>query len=326
MFQIRFLQEIYLEKTNFMTQQEPLISVIIPCYNAENYIQECIDSILMQDYGNIEIIVIDDGSKDQSVKMLAPYLDQITLIQQPNQGACVARNKGLEVATGEFIKFLDADDYLDQGALRFQAEKLLALPENCIVYGDLIQDRDDGLISRRYTQMDNNKSVEMLILKGIITSLPLHRKSLLQKIGGFDPRFKNGQEWNLHIRLAASGVQFIHHPKNIYFQRIHNGVDRISNINQKNMDYRYQAQKRLMTIETLEKKAPISESVRQTFAYSIWLFGRRALLADDKTAAQDCFKISRSVDSNIQRFFPARYNILVRIMDSIKKAAVKNRG
>ena len=164
--------------------------------------------------------------------------------------------------------------------------------------------------------MDNNKSVEMLILKGIITSLPLHRKSLLQKIGGFDPRFKNGQEWNLHIRLAASGVQFIHHPKNIYFQRIHNGVDRISNINQKNMDYRYQAQKRLMTIETLEKKAPISESVRQTFAYSIWLFGRRALLADDKTAAQDCFKISRSVDSNIQRFFPARYNILVRIMGS----------
>ena len=91
-----------------MSEVMPKISVIIPCYNAERYIQEAIESVLTQAYPEIEIIVVDDGSKDSSIEKLTPYLDRIILIKQENAGACVARNRGLEVATGELIKFLDA--------------------------------------------------------------------------------------------------------------------------------------------------------------------------------------------------------------------------
>ncbi len=91
--------------------QVPLVSVVIPVYNGDRFIGQAIESVLSQTYSPLEIIVIDDGSTDQTEQALAPYLHQIQYLTQPNQGSAAARNSGLCVATGELIAFLDADDF-----------------------------------------------------------------------------------------------------------------------------------------------------------------------------------------------------------------------
>lgn len=99
---------------------EDLVSVIVPVYNVENYLRECIDSIVAQTYRNIEVILIDDGSKDSSGKICDEYAakdNRIKVIHKENGGLSEARNSGLEIASGDWIAFVDSDDYIDEEML-----------------------------------------------------------------------------------------------------------------------------------------------------------------------------------------------------------------
>lgn len=98
--------------------QEPLISVIIPVYNAGKYLEQCLTSIIEQSYKNLQIICIDDGSSDNSFNILASFAksdSRITLLQQQNFGASVARNQGVEFSSGDYISYVDADDFIMNG-------------------------------------------------------------------------------------------------------------------------------------------------------------------------------------------------------------------
>lgn len=106
-----------------------LISVIIPVYNVESYLRECVDSVLSQTYENYEIILVDDGSTDNSGKICDDYADKnnkITVVHKENSGPSPTRNAGIRVAKGEYIYFLDSDDYLDETAF----EKLVQIAKN----------------------------------------------------------------------------------------------------------------------------------------------------------------------------------------------------
>lgn len=95
----------------------PLISIIIPVYNSENYINKCLDSVINQSYPNIEVILIDDGSKDNSLNICREYVEKykfIKLFSQRNQGISAVRNLGIEKAVGEFVMFVDSDDYVNK--------------------------------------------------------------------------------------------------------------------------------------------------------------------------------------------------------------------
>lgn len=97
----------------------PLISVIIPVYNVEQYLEECLNSVIEQTYKNIEIITVNDGSSDRSLEILQKYAlshPNIKIINQENMGNSVARNKGIMLASGKYINFLDSDDYLETNA------------------------------------------------------------------------------------------------------------------------------------------------------------------------------------------------------------------
>ncbi|MFE7914333.1 glycosyltransferase family 2 protein, partial [Bacillus mobilis] len=111
-----------------MMEQTQLVSVIVPLYNAEKYIAETMESILNQTYKNIEIVIVDDGSKDQSSSIVKnfkkKYPEQIQYILQENQGVSVARNTGIENANGEYISFLDSDDLWHSTKIEKQIESM----------------------------------------------------------------------------------------------------------------------------------------------------------------------------------------------------------
>ncbi|HFK1762613.1 beta-1,3-N-acetylglucosaminyltransferase [Bacillus wiedmannii] len=111
-----------------MMEQTQLVSVIVPLYNAEKYIEETMESILNQTYKNIEIVIVDDGSKDQSSSIVKnfkkKYPEQIKYILQENQGVSVARNTGIESANGEYISFLDSDDLWHSTKIEKQIESM----------------------------------------------------------------------------------------------------------------------------------------------------------------------------------------------------------
>ena len=97
-------------------ENQPLVSVIVPIYNAEKYMENCIDSICNQTLKNIEIILINDGSSDNSGEMVNEYATKdirIKVIHQENSGPSIARNKGISIAKGKYIGFVDSDDYIE---------------------------------------------------------------------------------------------------------------------------------------------------------------------------------------------------------------------
>jgi glycosyltransferase involved in cell wall biosynthesis len=122
----------------------PTISVVIPCYNAGKFLRETIDSILAQTYSAMEVIVVDDGSTDNSAAIAESYGPPVRVLRQHNQGESVARNRGIEVAQGEWIAFQDADDYWHPNKLSRQVDSI----------------RDDcSAICTRYFRFTNDVSV-----------------------------------------------------------------------------------------------------------------------------------------------------------------------
>src|SRR5690625_6208119 len=125
------------------------VSIIIPVYNKAPYLDSCISSVINQTYKNLEIIIIDDGSTDNSLEICEKYRkkdERIQLISQENQGVSVARNKGIQKASGEWIYFLDADDYLELDAFE-------------ILVNEIIQDKEIDLIEFGAKKWQNNELV-----------------------------------------------------------------------------------------------------------------------------------------------------------------------
>lgn len=136
-----------------MSTVSPLISVIVPCYNYERYVAEAIESVLGQDYPNLEIIAINDGSTDASLAILESYKPRITVIDQPNSGHVAAINRAFTASHGSLIYFLDADDRLEPGALQKVAEA--SAPGIAKIQFDLkILDAESRDLGRRFCHLN----------------------------------------------------------------------------------------------------------------------------------------------------------------------------
>lgn len=108
-------------------EKQPLISIIVPCYNTEDYIEQCLDSLIHQSYKNLEIILVNDGSTDDTDAKIQPYLsdDRIRYIIQENKGLSGARNTGLDIMKGEYVCFVDSDDFLHKDYVKTLYENLI---------------------------------------------------------------------------------------------------------------------------------------------------------------------------------------------------------
>ncbi|TRX72100.1 glycosyltransferase family 2 protein [Carboxylicivirga sp. M1479] len=140
-------------KANIM--DKPLVSVIIPCYNVELYIEDCLNSCLNQTHSNIEIICIDNNCDDKTISIISAFqkaYPHITLLKESKQGPAAARNKGIKHARGEWIQFLDADDLLFPNKIEHQLEK--SVDNAAFVAGSCISQKTDG---ETYTHPVSNK-------------------------------------------------------------------------------------------------------------------------------------------------------------------------
>ena len=151
------------------------ISVVIPVYNVEKYLKECVDSVINQAYKNLEIILVDDGSTDNGGKMCDEYAtidDRIVVVHRKNGGLSAARNTGLRIATGEYVYFLDSDDYIEKNAMSdlmeiFEQEKVdVVFFDAYVFYTDC--EPDDNVNSykrkKRYTSL-NGKDILVKLLE-----------------------------------------------------------------------------------------------------------------------------------------------------------------
>ncbi|GAB4383888.1 MAG: hypothetical protein Kow00121_46530 [Elainellaceae cyanobacterium] len=208
---------------------EPKVTVILPAYNAGQYIEETIDSVLQQSYRNFELLVINDGSTDDTVALVEPYTQRdprVQLISQPNQGVSAARNHGICQASGELVAFLDADDL-------WVPEKLEAHVRH------LCSDSKLGMSFARieFIDSDGNRTGQRSNLR-LRNILPHHfyqdnlactpsnivtRRSILQSIGGFDGDLSGLADIDLFLRICCAGWKVEGLDRVLVYYRTHAG-------------------------------------------------------------------------------------------------------
>lgn len=191
---------------------EPRVSVVIPAFDAEQFLGEAIESCLAQTYPQVETIVVDDGSGDRTAAVASEF-EGITLIRQKNRGVAAARNAGVAAGTGELVAFLDADDAMLPRRLEVQIGHLLANPE--IGYVLAMQETfvEDGAPLPFWARGEAATIYPM--------SMVLSRR-LFEEMGGFDAELLGGNDdADLLMRLSEAGVPFARLPDVLVRRRIH---------------------------------------------------------------------------------------------------------
>jgi len=186
------------------------VSVIIPCYQQAQYLSQAIESVLAQNFRLLEIIVINDGSPDDTAAVAARFGHRIKYIEQKNQGVSAARNAGLRLARGEFLHFLDADDYVLPGFYDKMVAVLNQRPDAAACYcGYRFVDLAGACLLEREPISESKDWFHLLLEKN---NWPCHsllvRAAVLLTTGGFDANLRSCEDWDLWLRLALSGSRF----------------------------------------------------------------------------------------------------------------------
>jgi len=201
-----------------MLTMKKKISVIIPNYNYARYLDQAIQSVLKQTYSNLELIVVNNGSTDDSLKVLEKYENRILLIDQANLGQSGARNSGLSIAKGELIAFLDADDFWEPNKLESQSQ--LVNDSTQLVYCGIMQFKDSvddnkQIILPKHRGDCSNNFIDLLgasiVLSGESTAL--FSRDLLVKVGNFDTELNSTAGWDFFRRCSRfTNFDFVNQP------------------------------------------------------------------------------------------------------------------
>jgi glycosyltransferase involved in cell wall biosynthesis len=210
----------------------PLISVIMPCFNAAPYVKEAVESALHQSYGNVELILVDDGSTDASPGIAAGLAERnagrITLLHTPRTGPYPARNLALQRARGEFIAFLDADDWWASTALETLHAALVGARADLAYCG--WQNVGEGVTSEPYVPppYEQADAVDAFLHT---TPWPIHaalvKRAIVDQLGGFSVRCFSSMDYDFWLRVLALTRNIVRVPEVLAFYRWH-GPNQIS--------------------------------------------------------------------------------------------------
>jgi len=213
-----------------------LVSIIVPTYNTSRFIRTTIDSLLAQTHRNLEILVVDDQSTDDTPQIVASYGERVRLIPQANGGVCKARNRGAREARGAFVCFCDHDDYWYPEKVERQVAAFAADPDLGVVfsrftlwnpradgsYADPSElDRDDGVL---FFDLGQSGRIyhQLLLDNWVLTSSAMIRAQVLERCGLFDESLPYGEEWDLWLRISRH-YRFARIDRPLVLYRQHSG-------------------------------------------------------------------------------------------------------
>jgi len=199
----------------------PLVSVVIPCYNSARYLAETIESALAQTYPGIEVIVVDDGSTDETPKIARSY--PVTYVYQANRGVSAARNQGIFRSQGKYVLFLDHDDRLLPEAVATGVRLLEEHPECAVAVGEHRYIGGDGTELGYSNKRAAGRDHYLMLLEGNFIETPcsaLHRRSSFSVTGVFDESVQGAEDHELYLRTAR-GSTFIGHDATVSEYRLH---------------------------------------------------------------------------------------------------------
>jgi glycosyltransferase involved in cell wall biosynthesis len=262
-------------------KMEKLVSVIIPCFNAERWLAEAIDSCLQQTYPNIEIIVIDDGSTDNSLEIIKTYGNKIIWESLPHQGGNHARNRAFVLSRGDYIQYLDADDYILPQKIERQVRFLEETGAD-VVYGDW-----------RYQHHYNGKSfldkiqvteAQVDILESLLTNWwtavasLLYKRTVVKNSGGWDESFLAAQDRDFFMSVVINDAKVVYQPGCYSVYR------RYGNVTVSSWSISLWVKSHYLVLEKAEKKLlnlkKLSIKYRYALAKSYFDLGRESLFFD----------------------------------------------
>lgn len=196
----------------------PLISVIIPTFNYAHYIHEALQSVLRQAHSPLEIIIVDDGSTDDTAELLTAYQDRVLYVRQENRGTGAARNTGILRSRGDYLAFLDADDVWIPEKLNLQMQCFRLTPELDAVYGHVEQFVSPDLDARSATRL---RHLHGSVQPAPIPSSLLIRRPGFDRVGLFDESLRLGVEMDWYARLQDHGLNSVMLRNVLYRRRLH---------------------------------------------------------------------------------------------------------
>ena len=233
--------------------KQPLVSVILPTYNRAWALKTAIDSVLFQNYPNIELIVIDDGSQDNTKELLKDYKNQIRVLTQENAGVSAARNRGIEKSRGEFIALLDSDDSWDKRKISCQMDFFMANPEALICQTQEVWIRNHKRVNPKIKHKKPSGMIfeQSLNLCLVSPSAVMMKREIFEQKGYFNEKFLVCEDYDLWLRISSTiPVFLIDKP-----YTIKNGghKDQLSNLHSQDK-FRIRSLKNLLDSNTLTKE------------------------------------------------------------------------
>ena len=187
-------------------KEMPLVSVVVPCYNHEKYVKETIESIINQTYKNIELIVIDDGSKDNSVQVIQEMADKhgFTFVHRPNKGLSATLNEGIRLSKGKYFSAIASDDILMLEKIEKQVTFMEANPEYGMCYGKIVYFEDTIEKTSEYPNSNKEGWVfDDLLNYGCFIPAPstFIKKEVFKSVGGYDESLWI-EDWDMWLRIS----------------------------------------------------------------------------------------------------------------------------
>jgi len=279
------------------------VSVIIPVFNRPRRIKEAVMSVLLQSHKNIEIIIIDDGSTDQTSSVLADlsmlWPDTIQVYRQSNSGPGAARQKGTDKSQGEFLQYLDSDDIIFNNKLEIQVNELNNKADSDICYSISYQEdhtfKPPLLIG---PMRDTGKERETLFPRLLnerwwTTSSPLYRRRLIERIGPWK-NYLNEEDWEFDARAGGKGIKLVWAPHIVSIRRIHLDNDHLSNhgfTDPRKMTDRIKAKQNIYK-SALEAKVSHKSREMYLFSRECFLLARLSLDIGLYKEAESVFKLA----------------------------------
>jgi len=206
-----------------MSETLPFVTVVTPAYNQADFLRDTIESVLSQDYPNIEYVVLDDGSTDETPQILAEYGDRFVWESQKNMGQTPTINKGWSMTSGEIITWLNSDDtFYDETSVRTGVEYLIEHPDVGIVFGDSMYTQADG------TEIEPTRPIIDFTYKKMVVNCEnsisqpsaFIRREIIEKVGDLDPKYYYFMDWDFWMR-AGIYYEIVHIDAILSTYRLH---------------------------------------------------------------------------------------------------------